>query len=55
MLMPGCIASYDNNINTRIDKDSDLFGFFYCEIQTSNLYYGLLPYHSGGIIMPNGA
>nr|YP_010689748.1 DNA polymerase type B domain-containing protein [Erysiphe quercicola]WBR75374.1 DNA polymerase type B domain-containing protein [Erysiphe quercicola] len=53
--MPGCIASYDNNINTRIDKDSDLFGFFYCEIQTSNLYYGLLPYHSNGIIMPNGA
>lgn len=34
---------------------NDLFGYFYCDIETENNYLGLLPVRSDiGLIMPNG-
>lgn len=34
---------------------NDLFGFFYCEIETTEEYLGLLPYrYEEGIMFPNG-
>jgi hypothetical protein len=38
----------------KLTPQSKLFGFFYCKIQTTNDYLGLLPVHNKGLIMPNG-
>ena len=36
-------------------KIKNLFGFFFCEIVTSNGYFGLLPYKSdSGMLLPTG-
>lgn len=44
------LESYSNKL-----KLKDLFGFFYCEIETDSNYLGLLPVHRvEGLIMPNG-
>ena len=54
--MPGLKAEYIEYYNNkRVDLDSDLFGFFYCEIESNNNYLGLLPVRAkSGIIFPNG-
>lgn len=45
------IESFDNNY---LDLNN-LFGFFYCEIETSDNYLGLLPLRKKeGLLMPNG-
>ena len=52
--MPGiqCIKKFF--INKSVDIDN-LFGFFYCEIETNNNYLGLLPVRDeSGLIFPNG-
>lgn len=54
--MPGKECYYDNDINLSINDMTNLFGFYYCKIETSKLYLGLLPYRtSKGIIMPEGS
>ena len=59
--IPGNICTYTEYFNFK-EGDSlghtnlnDLFGFFYCEIETDDSYLGLLPVrHPNGILMPNG-
>ena len=52
--MPGVTCSYIENFDKSIDLNS-LFGFFYCEVESTNSYFGLLPVHSKeGLTMPNG-
>jgi hypothetical protein len=55
--MPGLNCVYQYNINKNIcDLYENLFGFFYCKIETpKNDYIGLLPVRNkDGIIMPLG-
>lgn len=52
--MPGENCSYIENYDKSIDLNR-LFGYFYCEVESNNSYFGLLPVHSEeGLIMPNG-
>lgn len=52
--MPGTNCTFIENSNGSVNLH-DLFGFFYCEIKTSDNYLGLLPvHHKEGMIMPNG-
>jgi DNA polymerase type B, organellar and viral len=52
--MSGNKCVYLENINNSLNI-SDLFGFFYCEIECSENYLGLLPVRTKlGLIMPNG-
>ncbi len=44
------LEKFDNYFNLK-----DLFGFFYCEIETNSNYLGLLPVRrKEGLVMPNG-
>lgn len=53
--MPGLNCIYEDNINKNISEIKDLFGFYYCKIETSNNYFGLLPFRAdNGLIMPLG-
>ena len=54
--MPGLNCVYTDNINMDISElIEDLFGFYYCEVITSDKYIGLLPYRDDeGLIMPLG-
>lgn len=53
--MPSNKCILENNINTNISDMINCFGFYYCEIETNDLYLGLLPVKTKrGIIMPNG-
>ena len=54
--MPGLHCIYKYNINKNIvDCLDNLFGFYYCKINASDLYLGLLPVRKdGGIYMPLG-
>lgn len=50
--MPGPNCTYIEMSNINIDI---LFGFYYCEIEISDNYLGLLPVHRDfELIMPNG-
>ena len=59
--IPGNICTYTEYFNSdevgslgRPNLD-DLFGFFYCDIETDDSYLGLLPVrHPKGILMPHG-
>lgn len=53
--MPGHECKYVEYSSTqKVSENSDLFGFYYCEVKTNNGYLGLLPVHNKGLIMPNG-
>lgn len=53
--IPGVNCTFIENVGNSMDL-KDLFGFFYCKIETNNNYLGLLPVHSKeGLIMPNGS
>lgn len=54
--MPGKNCVYTDNINRDIcDIKDDMFGFYYCKIRTSDIYFGLLPVRSkDGLTMPLG-
>ena len=53
--MPGNICRFETNININLKDMKDVFGFFYCEIETTDSYLGLLPIRNDkGIIMPTG-
>lgn len=53
--MPGIHCTYIEDLNYKGIELKDLFGFFYCEIETNNDYLGLLPVHNNlELIMPNG-
>lgn len=50
--MPGYNCTYIERSDSNIDT---LFGFYYCEIETTDNYLGLLPIHRDfELIMPNG-
>nr|YP_005351174.1 DNA polymerase type B2 [Peltigera malacea]AEK48302.1 DNA polymerase type B2 [Peltigera malacea] len=50
--MPGSNCTYIERSDINIDT---LFGFYYCEIETTDNYLGLLPVHRDfELIMPNG-
>ena len=52
--MPSTNCTYLEYFNSS-PNIQDLFGFFYCEIESQDNYLGLLPVHSDlGLIMPNG-
>jgi hypothetical protein len=52
--MPGLNCIYvENVIPEKYSKE--LFGFYYCEVETNDDYLGLLPVHSNfELTMPNG-
>lgn len=53
--MPGLKTEYVDYLNKPIMLDESLFGFFYCNIRTSNGYLGLLPYRNKNrVIYPVG-
>ena len=53
--MPGLNCTYIDYINPENIDSKDLFGYYYCEIETQDNYLGLLPIHSKfELIMPNG-
>lgn len=53
--MCGNKYSYIENLNGEGLDLENLFGFFYCEIETSNDYIGYLPVRTiEGLLMPNG-
>jgi hypothetical protein len=53
--LPGNKCVYLESLNNISLNLNDLFGFFYCEIETNNNYLGLLPVRRDiGLIMPNG-
>ena len=55
--MPGMESTFERNIDRVLDPtDKELFGFFYCVIESNNNYLGLLPHKdiSGSIISPVG-
>lgn len=56
--MPGNISTF---IETHVEEESldikkdNLFGFFYCDVKTTNDYFGLLPFrHKGLLTYPIG-
>lgn len=52
--MPGTQCIKKDFINKNVDIN-DLFGFFYCEIESNDSYLGLLPVRNkSGLIFPNG-
>lgn len=52
--IPGINCSYIENMNSHINLHN-IFGFFYCSVETTDNYLGLLPVHTKqGLIMPNG-
>lgn len=54
--MPGKTCNYIEDLSDEGLQIDDLFGFFYCEVETKNDYLGLLPVRGdGGILMPNGS
>lgn len=54
MDMPGDRVTYREYIS-EYPKLNDLFGFFYCDIEISDNYLGLLPVRDRGLlIFPNG-
>jgi hypothetical protein len=53
--MPGTNCTFIENIGNNTNLN-DLFGYFYCEVESNNNYFGLLPVHNKeGLIMPNGS
>lgn len=51
--MPGMECKYISSLDKELDIEK-LFGFFYCEIESSENYFGLLPYRSKqGLIYPS--
>lgn len=53
--MPGSKCVLETNINMFLENMINVFGFFYCNIETTDSYLGLLPVRTAkGIIMPNG-
>ena len=53
--IPGNICTYTEDFGFIGLNLNDLFGFFYCEIETDESYLGLLPVrHLKGVIMPQG-
>lgn len=53
--IPGRYCNYLEDLSSQGLDLKNLFGFFYCEIETEDKYLGLLPVRSEeGIIMPNG-
>lgn len=54
--MPGNKCTYLEFFNdTSLACVNNLFGYFYCEIETNNNYFGLLPLHIKlGLVMSNG-
>ena len=54
--IPGKTCNYIEDLSHKGLELGDLFGFFYCEIETENDYLGLLPVRvDEGVIMPNGS
>ena len=56
--MPGVNCVYIDSINTNIKNYVDnMFGFYYCSIETTNDYLGLIPVRqdNGSVFMPNGS
>jgi hypothetical protein len=53
--MPGINCTYIESFNKDNLNLNELFGYFYCEIETNDSYLGLLPIHDNfELIMPNG-
>ena len=55
--MPGLDCVYIENIDKNIkDCYNDLFGFYFCKIETDSKYIGLIPVRqkNGGVYMPEG-
>jgi hypothetical protein len=52
--IPGNKCIFEEDFTTEGLKLNNLFGFYYCEIETWDGYLGLLPVHHNGVIMPNG-
>jgi hypothetical protein len=53
--IPGKDCTYLEDLKGVSLNLNNLFGFFYCEIESKNGYLGLLPVHSDfGLIMPKG-
>lgn len=54
--MPGLDCEHVGDMAVKFDKTTDLFGFYYCDVKTSEDYYGLLPIRDedNSILMPNG-
>jgi hypothetical protein len=53
--MPGIHCTYLESLDNSYLDLKELFGFFYCEIETKDSYLGLLPVHTNfELIMPNG-
>lgn len=52
--MPGVNCTYTEYLNPEY-YNKELFGFYYCEVETKDNYLGLLPIHNKfELIMPNG-
>jgi hypothetical protein len=52
--MPGINCTYTEYLKAE-DYNKELFGFYYCEVETKDNYIGLLPVHNKfELIMPNG-
>jgi hypothetical protein len=53
--MTGINCTYVEDLSSKGLNINELFGFFYCEIETKDQYLGLLPVHNDlELIMPNG-
>ncbi len=53
--IPGRKCVYREDYTDKGLNLKELFGFFYCDIETSDSYLGLLPVrHETGVFMPNG-
>jgi hypothetical protein len=54
--MPGKNCRFLSDINQPIDSLSYLFGFYYCKVETTDSYLGLLPFRNkSGLFMANGS
>lgn len=55
-IMPGLGCVYSDNINSNMGSMKDkIFGFYYCSIEATEHYLGLLPFRDkNGLIMPVG-
>jgi DNA polymerase type B, organellar and viral len=52
--MPGLSCTFTDYIQP-VEYNKELFGFYYCEVETQDNYLGLLPVHNNfELIMPNG-
>ena len=54
--MPGLDCEFEGDMVVKFDTNTDLFGFYYCNIKSKDGYYGLLPVRDddNSIVMPNG-